>query len=161
MRENAYFYFMHTFILSLVLLWFITTTATSFGHQLVAAAEGNANYKCIVKERQALLDFKSQLQDPNDMFSTWRPDEEDDCCQWRGVGCSNQTGHVTSLHLPSNLNGGGLVGEISFSLLNLSYLNDLDLSYNSFHGNIPPFIGSMAHLTNLDLVESFLNPLVP
>ncbi|GJW09678.1 leucine-rich repeat-containing protein [Tanacetum coccineum] len=161
MRENAYFYFMHTFILSLVLLWFITTTATSFGHQLVAAAEGNANYKCIVKERQALLDFKSQLQDPNDMFSTWRPDEEDDCCQWRGVGCSNQTGHVTSLHLPSNLNGGGLVGEISFSLLNLSYLNDLDLSYNSFHGNIPPFIGSMAHLTNLDLGQNQFSGTLP
>ncbi|GJW24328.1 leucine-rich repeat-containing protein [Tanacetum coccineum] len=106
------------------------------------------------KERQALLDFKSQLQDPNDMFSTWRPEEEDDCCQWRGVGCSNRTGHVTSLDLPNYSNGGGLVGEISFSLLNLTYLNDLDLSYNSFHGNIPHFIGSMAHLTYLNLCQN-------
>ncbi|GKG04801.1 leucine-rich repeat-containing protein, partial [Tanacetum coccineum] len=38
---------------------------------------------CIDKERQALLDFKAPLQDPDNMLSTWRPEEEDDCCQWR------------------------------------------------------------------------------
>ncbi|GKB35315.1 leucine-rich repeat-containing protein [Tanacetum coccineum] len=137
---------MHThilFILSLVLLWFNATTATSVGHQLVAAAANT----CIDKERQALLDFKAQLQDPEDCLSTWGPDEEDDCCQWRGVGCSNRTGHVTDLDLFND----GIVGEISFSLLNLSYLNYLVLSSNSFHGNILEFIGSMTHLTYLDL----------
>ncbi|GKE45874.1 leucine-rich repeat-containing protein, partial [Tanacetum coccineum] len=149
MRENIYFYFMHThilFILSLVLLWFNTTTATSFGHQqqLVAAAVGAA-HTCIDKERQALLDFKAPLQDPYNMLSTWRPEEEDDCCQWLGVTCNNQTGHVTELDLTLY----GLGGEISLSLLNLTYLNHLDLSYNSFHGTIPMFIWT--HLTFLSL----------
>ncbi|KAL7595937.1 hypothetical protein Lser_V15G29221 [Lactuca serriola] len=41
----------------------------------------------------------------------------------------------------------GLVGEISHSLANLSYLSYLDLSSNSFHGNIPTFIGSLTELS--------------
>ncbi|GJR76524.1 leucine-rich repeat-containing protein [Tanacetum coccineum] len=140
---------MHThflFILSLVLLWFNTTTATSHGHQLVAA--GQAVHKCVDKERQALLEFKAHLQDPDDLLSTWGPEEEeDDCCQWNGVTCNNQTGHVTELEFYLY----GLGGEISHSLLNLSYLNHLDLSHNFFHGTIPMFICSMTHLTYLDL----------
>ncbi|GKA19109.1 leucine-rich repeat-containing protein [Tanacetum coccineum] len=139
MRENIYFYFMHTHvlsILSLVLLWFNTTAATSVDHQLVAAA-GGAVHRCIDKERQALLYFKSQFHDPNDMFSTWRPEEEDDCCQWRGVGCSNGTGHVTSLDL--------------FGYTGSSGLEELDLSGNNFSGIIPMSIGSLTKLTTLDL----------
>ncbi|GJV18398.1 leucine-rich repeat-containing protein [Tanacetum coccineum] len=155
MRENIYFYFMHThilFILSLVLLWFNTTTATSFGHQqqLVAAAA----HTCIDKERQALLDFKATLQDPNNMLSTWRPEEEDDCCQWSGVRCNNQTGHVTVLDLFNY----GLGGEISLSLLNLTYLNHLDLFYNSFHGTIPnDKLWQLPNLQSLYLSSSSLS----
>ncbi|GJW36763.1 leucine-rich repeat-containing protein [Tanacetum coccineum] len=77
MRENIYFYCMHThilFILSFVLL--------------VAAAHVGAAHTCIDKERQALLDFKAPLQDPRNMLSTWRPEEEDDCCQWLGTTLS-------------------------------------------------------------------------
>ncbi|GKB51440.1 leucine-rich repeat-containing protein, partial [Tanacetum coccineum] len=148
---------MHThilFILSLVLLWFNTTTATSHGHQLVAAA-GQAVHKCIENERQALLDFNAPLQDPDDNLSTWRPEEEDDCCQWSGVWCNNQTGHVTELDLY------GLGGEISLSLLNLTYLSYLDLFYNSFHGTIPMFICSMTHLTFLSLSNNEFTGTIP
>ncbi|GKE87567.1 leucine-rich repeat-containing protein, partial [Tanacetum coccineum] len=56
-----------------------------------------AAHTCIDKERQALLDFKAPLQDLFNMLSTWRPEEEDDCCQWLGVTCNNQTGHITEL----------------------------------------------------------------
>nr|GEU80028.1 hypothetical protein [Tanacetum cinerariifolium] len=145
---------MHTyvlFILSLVLLWFDTTTATSFGHQLVVAPGGAATNTCIDYERQALLGFKARLPDPDDLLSTWKPEEEDDCCKWSGVTCSNQTGHVTMLDLADYYTIGGDGGEISLSLLNLTYLNHLDLSNCSFHGTIPHFIGSMTHLTYLDL----------
>ncbi|GKE36340.1 leucine-rich repeat-containing protein, partial [Tanacetum coccineum] len=162
MRENIYFYFMHThilFILSLVLLWFNTTTATSFGHQqqLVAAAHVGAAHTCIDKERQALLDFKAPLQDPFNRLSTWRPEEEKDCCQWLGVTCNNQTGHVTELVLFNY----GLGGEISLSLLNLTYLNHLDLYGNSFHGTIPKFICSMTHLTFLSLASIEFTGTIP
>ncbi|GKD34155.1 costunolide synthase [Tanacetum coccineum] len=158
MRENIYFYFMHTyilFILPLVLLCFNTTTATSFGHQQQLVA--TAAHTCIDKERQALLDFKAPLQDPRNMLSTWRPEEEDDCCQWSGVGCNNQTGHVTEL----DFNSYGLGGEISLSLLNLTYLSYLDLSYNSFHGTIPISIGSLTSLSILDLSENKFSGVIP
>ncbi|GKB63956.1 leucine-rich repeat-containing protein, partial [Tanacetum coccineum] len=134
--------------------------ATSVDHQLVAAA-GGAVHTCIDKERQALLDFKAQLQDPYDRLSTWRPDEEDNCCQWRGVECSNRTGHVTSLDLFGSYGRSGLEGEISLSLLKLSYLNYLSLSVNSFHGTIPEFIGNMTQLTHFDLSFNSFHGTIP
>ncbi|GJW88437.1 leucine-rich repeat-containing protein [Tanacetum coccineum] len=165
MRENIYFYFMRTqilFILSLVLLWFNTTTATLFGRQqqLVAAAHVRAAHTCIDKERQALLDFKAPIHDPRNMLSTWRHEEEDDCCQWLGVTCNNQTGHVTELDLSQY----GFGGEISLSLLNLTYLNYLDLFSNSFHGTISMFIcsiGSLTSLTCIDLSENKFSGVIP
>ncbi|GKE38196.1 leucine-rich repeat-containing protein [Tanacetum coccineum] len=165
MRENIYFYFMRTqilFILSLVLLWFNTTTATLFGRQqqLVAAAHVRAAHTCIDKERQALLDFKAPIHDPRNMLSTWRHEEEDDCCQWLGVTCNNQTGHVTELDLSQY----GFGGEISLSLLNLTYLNHLDLFSNSFHGTISMFIcsiGSLTSLTYIDLSENKFSGVIP
>ncbi|GKD59739.1 leucine-rich repeat-containing protein [Tanacetum coccineum] len=82
---------------------------------MVAAAHVGAAHTCIDKERQALLDFKAPLQDPFNKLSTWRPEEEDDCCLWRGVSCYDQTGHVTELYL----NFYGLGGEISLFCDNL------------------------------------------
>nr|GEZ48169.1 putative non-specific serine/threonine protein kinase [Tanacetum cinerariifolium] len=153
---------MHThilFILSLVLLLFNTTTATSRGHQLVVAA-GQAVHKCIEKERQALLDFKAPLQDPFNELSTWRPEEEDDCCQWFGVTCNTQTGHVTALDFYSY----GLGGEISLSLLNLTYLTHLtylNLGENKFSGSIPKSIGNMTQLTYLNLRVNQFSGTIP
>ncbi|GKE18137.1 leucine-rich repeat-containing protein [Tanacetum coccineum] len=160
MRENIYFYFMHIHVLSLVLLWFNTTTATSHENQLVAAA-GQAVHKCIEKERQALLDFKAPLHDPYDMLSTWRPEEEDDCCEWFGVTCNNQTGHVTKLDLFGAPYSSSLEGEITLSLLNLTYLSHLELNENSFNGTIPKFICSMTHLTFLSLYNNKFTGTIP
>ncbi|GKF02562.1 leucine-rich repeat-containing protein [Tanacetum coccineum] len=138
---------------------FNTTTATSHGHQLVAAA-GQAVHKCIEKDRQALLDFKAPLHDPYDMLSTWRP-EDDDCCQWFGVTCNNQTGHVTKLKLDGFAYNGSLEGEITLSLLNLTYLSDLELYANFFHGTFPKFICSMTQLTFLSLSENYFSGVIP
>ncbi|GJR71289.1 leucine-rich repeat-containing protein [Tanacetum coccineum] len=95
---------------------------------MVAAAHVGATRTCIDKERQALLDFKAPLQDPDNMLSTWRPEEEDDCCQWLGVTCNNQTGHVTELDL-------------------IGY----GLGDNSFYGTIPREFGNLTNLEHLDL----------
>ncbi|KAL7595943.1 hypothetical protein Lser_V15G29226 [Lactuca serriola] len=146
-------------IFSLVLLRLQNTTA----NQLLAVEGGGgddkcAAKKCLDKERDALLQFKANLQDPDGSLSTWRP-EDDDCCAWEGVICDDQTGHhVTGLHIPS----AGLEGEISHSLVNLTYLNRLHLSFNSFHGTIPRSIGFMTELRYLDLsYNSFYGTIPP
>ncbi|XP_076892004.1 receptor-like protein EIX2 [Bidens hawaiensis] len=143
-------------ILSILLLWLKTTTSTSVNHRLVPAA---THYKCIDKERDALLDFKSHIQDLDSLLSTWTIEKEEnyECCNWSGVTCNNQTGHVTELHLSSY----SLGGKISHSLVNLSYLSYLDLSENSFNGTIPIFIGSMTQLGYLDLSFSSFKGTIP
>ncbi|CAI9290284.1 unnamed protein product [Lactuca saligna] len=137
-------------IFSLLLFCLETTTADQL------AAVGGGDDKCFEKEKNALLHFKSLLQDPYDRLSTWTA-EQDNCCQWSRVTCNNQTGHVTELEIVSC----GLVGEISHSLVNLTYLNLLDLSFNSFHGTIPVIIGSLTQLRYLYLGYNNLNGTIP
>ncbi|KAL8227307.1 hypothetical protein R6Q57_017139 [Mikania cordata] len=142
------------------MVWLQITSSSSvdFPHE---DGEGPCKYKCIDKERDALLHFKSSIhQDPKGFLSTWIPKQErnaNDCCKWRGVMCSNETGHVTSL----DLSFGNLEGKISHLLSNLSHLNHLDLSNNSFNGTIPVFIGSMAQLRHLNLDFNDFTGIIP
>ncbi|KAJ9678941.1 hypothetical protein PVL29_020986 [Vitis rotundifolia] len=121
---------------------------------------------CIEMERQALLHFKHGLVDDFGLLSSWGDDNRD-CCQWRGVQCSNQSGHVIMLHLqaPWSENPYGyqtLRGEISPSLLELEHLTHLDLSFNDFEGSsIPPFLGSLSRMQYLDLSHANFNSTVP
>ncbi|KAG6655340.1 hypothetical protein CIPAW_05G209600 [Carya illinoinensis] len=50
---------------------------------------------------RALFQFKQHLVDHSHWLSSWDNDAED-CCKWEGVKCSNKTGHVFTLDLPSN-----------------------------------------------------------
>ncbi|KAM4111272.1 hypothetical protein ACJW30_05G055100 [Castanea mollissima] len=52
--------------------------------------------KCIKSEREALLRFKAGVIDFPGKLSTW---DSEECCQWKGVECDNQSGHVTKLNL--------------------------------------------------------------
>ncbi|XP_052620622.1 receptor-like protein EIX1 [Lactuca sativa] len=152
-------YIMHPcvfIIFSLLFSCLETTTA----NQLAAVGGGDddngAVNRCFEKEKDALLHFKSLLQDPSDCLSMWTA-EQDNCCEWSGVTCDSKTGHVTELDLMLC----GLVGEISHSLVNLTYLNYLDLSGNSFHGTIPAIIGSLTQLRSLYLGYNNLNGTIP
>ncbi|XP_072951918.1 receptor-like protein EIX2 [Typha angustifolia] len=119
---------------------------------------------CIERERDALLSFKASIEDPSDVLSSWQTGQ--DCCRWRGVVCSNRTGHVVKLDLHNNFTRINyhynidminykfrtLGGEISPSLLAIEHLNYLNLSYNDFgQKRIPEFIGSFKNLKYLDL----------
>ncbi|KAK1265086.1 hypothetical protein QJS04_geneDACA023983 [Acorus gramineus] len=85
----------------------------SFAEQLVDTP-GSNNTSCLEVERQALLKFKEGLvYDPLHQLSSWHGE---DCCQWEGIGCDNQTAHVVKLDLNN------------FYLRGLSSLQHLDLS---------------------------------
>ncbi|XP_050378396.1 receptor-like protein EIX1 [Argentina anserina] len=116
---------------------------------------------CFESERHALLQFKQGLVDESDSLASWK--SEKDCCNWRGIGCNTQTGHVTSLNISfstidayyySSPSEAPLRGEINTSLLDLPYLNYLDFSFVDFQGIvIPKFIGSLSRLEKLRLRE--------
>ncbi|XVF82973.1 hypothetical protein PTKIN_Ptkin16aG0095400 [Pterospermum kingtungense] len=89
---------------------------------------------CIPSERQALLRFKQDLEDPSNRLASWLNDG--DCCQWDGIVCSNETGHVIELHLRGSdcevPEKSKLGGKLNPSLLDLKYFAYLDLSDNDF-----------------------------
>ncbi|KAI4352264.1 hypothetical protein L6164_006533 [Bauhinia variegata] len=110
--------------------------------------------KCIERERRALLAIKKELIADYGQLSSWDDAQnQNECCKWEGVHCSNQTGHVVEL----KLGGKRLRGTISPSLVELYHLNHLDLSYSNFNFTpIPKFIGSLTHLTYLNLSYAVL-----
>ncbi|XP_054817572.1 receptor-like protein EIX2 [Prosopis cineraria] len=86
----------------------------------------NLAVRCNEDDRRLLSIFKQGVVDPENQLSSWTV--EDDCCSWVGVYCDNITGRVTELNLFDYILG----GEINLCLLQLEFLNYLDLSYNNF-----------------------------
>ncbi|KAI9101403.1 hypothetical protein K1719_023885 [Acacia pycnantha] len=95
---------------------------------------------CNEKDHNLLLNFKHTVLDPSAILSSWS--DEQDCCEWIGVQCDNTTGRVNKLSLPCSANtcedykSHCLTGELRLSLLQLKFLNYLDLSYNDFQAII-------------------------
>lgn len=91
------------------------------------------------------------------LLASWR--KGDDCCHWRGVRCSNRTGHAHGHVVALNLRGQGLPGEISPSLRSLPHLEHLGLSDNSLiTGCISGFLGSLENLRYLNLSYLYFSP---
>jgi uncharacterized protein YjbI with pentapeptide repeats len=140
----------------LLLLLCIISIFASGGLQLQDAHGGS----CIPAERASLLSFKKGItSDRTNLLASWHGQ---DCCRWRGIRCSNRTGHVVRLHLRTpNLHVykdpcsfDTLFGEISSSLRSLEYLEHIDLSMNCLSGpnnTFPEFLGSMENLRYLNL----------
>ncbi|XBI50334.1 hypothetical protein VPH35_113757 [Triticum aestivum] len=130
--------------------------------QAASASHGQATASgaCIGGERDALLSFKASLLDPDGRLSSW---QGDDCCRWKGVRCSNRTGHIIKVSLRS-IDMYGYVsslfslsaGEMNFSLATLQHLRYLDLSWNYFNGTSNPvFLASLKNLRYLKLSYGF------
>ncbi|XP_065624107.1 receptor-like protein EIX1 [Quercus suber] len=160
----------YTFLLALIFL-LLQTEFISLEAIWSNSSADNSTVGCIDMEREALLKFKEGLDDPSGILSSW---VGEDCCDWLGVGCSNRTGNIIKLelngqHLCDQMTGNTstecwnlLFAVLSPSLLELKYLNYLDLSNNFFMGiPIPNFIGSLNKLTYLNLSNTFFNGKIP
>ncbi|ESR65445.1 hypothetical protein CICLE_v100104712mg, partial [Citrus x clementina] len=126
---------------------------------------------CLENEREALLRFKQDLQDPSNRLASWNVGG--DCCAWAGIVCDNVTGHIIELNLrnpftyyhrsrykanPRSM----LVGKVNPSLLDLNHLSYLGLSFNDFQGvQIPRFIGSIRNLRYLNLSDTQFVRMIP
>ncbi|XP_052107382.1 receptor-like protein EIX2 isoform X4 [Arachis duranensis] len=95
---------------------------------------------CNERDKEILLKFKEGVTDPSGLLSSWK--QEQDCCQWKGVTCHNITARVIHLTLSCDYydveedeeynSQKCLAGDIILSLLDMEYLQHLDLSYNDF-----------------------------
>ncbi|GAV70691.1 LOW QUALITY PROTEIN: LRR_1 domain-containing protein/LRRNT_2 domain-containing protein/LRR_6 domain-containing protein/LRR_8 domain-containing protein, partial [Cephalotus follicularis] len=111
----------------------------------------------IESERQTLLRFEEGIEDSYNQLNSWTRGSEE-CCRWRGIKCNNDTGHLVMIDLRPNVTPSywSPFGKIGSSLIELRYLNGLDLSYNAFT-NIPKFIGLVSKLTCLNLSYNCIN----
>ncbi|KAM3206166.1 hypothetical protein ACQJBY_061688 [Aegilops geniculata] len=161
---------MHTTTAKLLLICVLTAADLPASDSLqLGPAGGSAGASCIPRERDALLSFKRGItSDPLGVLDSWHKEGQGDCCQWRGIKCSNRTGHVLkldlrNLHIDLDTVDGyihfvsremALVGQISNSLLSMDRLVHLDLSMNHFEGpsgHMPEFLGSLTRLRYLNL----------
>ncbi|CAL4968242.1 unnamed protein product [Urochloa decumbens] len=103
----------------------------------------------------SLLDFKRVITGPGGVLSSWNTSIPH--CQWEGVNCSlKHPGRVTVLSLGGLL----LAGPISPSIGNLTFLETLNLSTNSFSGELPP-LNRFHKLQRLVLSYNSLHGTIP
>lgn len=88
-------------------------------------------------------------------------------CSWYGVTCNASSGRVLALNLTgsgmscSKETAAGLSGTLSESIVDLTELQVLSLSCNSFSGEIPGTIGSLQALEVLELQGNNLSGKIP
>ncbi|KAI5385689.1 hypothetical protein KIW84_072337, partial [Lathyrus oleraceus] len=124
---------------------------------IIIASHAQSSTKTTIEiEIEALKAFKKSItHDPNKILANWIDTHPH--CNWSGIECNNSSNHVISISLPELQ----LQGEISPFLGNFSNLQLLDLSSNSFTGQIPIQITLCTQLTSLYLVENSLSGSIP
>ncbi|KAF3670013.1 putative LRR receptor-like serine/threonine-protein kinase-like [Capsicum annuum] len=107
-------------------------------------------------DREALIAFQNLITSPSHFLAdNWSANTS--FCSWFGVTCGPKRQRVVSLTLPDLQ----LQGKISVSLANLSFLRELNLRNNSFHGDIPYGLGHLPRLQVIDIQNNQLNGSIP
>ncbi|XP_017972885.1 PREDICTED: probable LRR receptor-like serine/threonine-protein kinase At4g36180 [Theobroma cacao] len=136
------------------------------------SCQNSSFISCIEGERQTLLTLKQSFEDPFHRLSSWKGKN---CCTWKGVSCDEINGHVVKLNLraTSRFSGETVLGkfseesslvarEVNSCLLELRYLEHLDLSGNDFqYSAIPHFFSLMRQLRYLNISNARFNGSVP
>ncbi|KAL9269827.1 Receptor protein-tyrosine kinase CEPR2-like protein, partial [Drosera capensis] len=91
-------------------------------------------------ETKALLNFKSQLKDPQSHLSSWVDSESP--CRFEGITCDPVTGRVISILL----NNVSLYGELLPSLAMLGSLTSLVITSTHISGKVPVELNSLVEL---------------
>eukprot|EP00253_Pinus_taeda_P014838 PITA_14838 len=111
---------------------------------------------CLSEEGQILLQLKESWNTTGEL-SDWRSDSvNDDHCNWTGIICDINKS-VVSLDL-ENLN---ITGTIPPSIGQLSNLRDLNLYLNYFGGDFPSALLNCTRLRSLNLSQNVFSGLLP
>ncbi|MED6144768.1 hypothetical protein PIB30_018616 [Stylosanthes scabra] len=118
--------------------------------RITASALGNKT------DQSALLNLKEAVSnDPFGILTSWNSSTH--FCSWHGVKCGHRHQRVTEL----NLQGFHIEGFISHYAGNLSFLRNLYLDNNLFHGNLPPELRRLFRLRTLSLSNNSLEGELP
>ncbi|XP_044476921.1 probable LRR receptor-like serine/threonine-protein kinase At3g47570 isoform X2 [Mangifera indica] len=98
--------------------------------------------KTLTTDQSALLQFKAHITSDPYCVLAYNWSISIPICNWVGISCGGHHERVTVLNLSSM----DLGGTISPHLGNLSFLVNLDLSYNNFHGHLPNELGQLRRL---------------
>uniref|UniRef100_A0A0E0HGM8 Receptor kinase-like protein Xa21 n=1 Tax=Oryza nivara TaxID=4536 RepID=A0A0E0HGM8_ORYNI len=120
-------------------------------HSVICSTLGNET------DRLSLLEFKNSITlNPHQSLISWN--DSTHFCSWEGISCSSKNPpRVTAIDLRSQ----GLVGHISPSLGNLTFLRNLSLATNGFTGQIPESLGHLRRLRSLYLSNNTLQGIIP
>ncbi|CAL4889180.1 unnamed protein product [Urochloa decumbens] len=123
-------------------------------------AQINATATANTTDHLALMSFKSLIKsDPSQALASWG-NKSIPMCQWHGVTCGilgHRRGRVVALDL-AELN---LLGTISPSVSNLTYLRQLSLRTNRLYGVLPTELGHLHELEHLSLSYNFIEGQIP
>ncbi|KDP39098.1 hypothetical protein JCGZ_00855 [Jatropha curcas] len=114
-------------------------------------------FAAIESETNALLTWKATLDDQSQSFlSSWTA-KTNSCNSWFGIHC-DEAGSVTNISLRDT----GLKGTLqSLSFSSFPNLLHLNVSNNSFHGNIPSQIGNLSRVNILDFSLNQISGSIP
>ncbi|KAK2633225.1 hypothetical protein EUGRSUZ_L00172, partial [Eucalyptus grandis] len=106
-------------------------------------------------DQLALLEFKARIADPSGVLSSWN--DSSHFCNWYGVTCGHKHRRVTILDLGSK----NLSGVVPPHIGNLSFLREVNLENNTFHAKIPPHFGRLLRLQKLSLTNNSFSGQIP